>query len=67
MEIRQVRIHVHQPGFRTRVLDLATTLLDPEMYKKADLSTLFRQRWHAEMFHPDYPSSDSLYRASRAA
>jgi hypothetical protein len=49
MEIRQVRIHVHQPGFRTRVLDLATTLLDPEMYTKADLATLFRQRWHAEL------------------
>jgi hypothetical protein len=49
MEIRQVRIHVHQRGFRTRVLDLATTLLDPEMYTKADLATLFRQRWHAEL------------------
>ena len=49
MEIRQVRIHVQQRGFRTRVLDLATTLLDHEIYTKADLSTLFRQRWHAEL------------------
>src|SRR5215470_5145701 len=49
MEIRQVRIHVHQPGFRTRVLDLATTLLDHEIYTKSALSTLFRQRWHAEL------------------
>jgi hypothetical protein len=49
MEIRQVRIHVGTPGFRTRVLDLATTLLDPEMYTKADLASLFRQRWHAEL------------------
>ena len=49
MEIRQVRIHVHQVGFRTRVLDLATTLLDHEIYTKSDLSALFRQRWHAEL------------------
>jgi hypothetical protein len=49
MEIRQVRIHVGTPGFRTRVLELATTLLDSEMYTKADLATLFRQRWHAEL------------------
>jgi Transposase DDE domain len=49
MEIRQVRIHVGKPGFRTRVLELATTLLDPEMYTKADLAALFRQRWHAEL------------------
>jgi len=49
MEIRQMRIHVQQRGFRTRVVDLATTLLDHEIYTKADLSTLFRQRWHAEL------------------
>jgi hypothetical protein len=49
MEIRQVRIHVGKPGFRTQVLDLATTLLDPVMYTKADLAALFRQRWHAEL------------------
>jgi hypothetical protein len=49
MEIRQVRIPVRKPGFRTRVLEIATTLLDPEIYTKADLASLFRQRWHAEL------------------
>jgi putative transposase len=49
MEIRQVRIHVGRPGFRTRVLDLATTLLDPEIYTKSDLGMLYRRRWHAEL------------------
>src|SRR5271166_7048638 len=49
MEIRQVRIHVGKPGFRTRVLEIATTLLDPEMYTKTDLGLLYRQRWHAEL------------------
>jgi hypothetical protein len=49
MEVRLVRIHVGRPGFRTQVLDLATTLLDPDMYTKSDLALLFRQRWHAEL------------------
>src|SRR5579859_4931522 len=49
MEIRQVRIHVGRPGFRTRVLDLATTLLYSELYTKLDLCLLYRQRWHAEL------------------
>ena len=49
MEIRQVRIRIEKPGFRTQVLDIATTLLDHEIYTKADLATLFRMRWHAEL------------------
>jgi hypothetical protein len=49
MEVRQVRIHVGTPGFRTRVIEIATTLLDPEEHPKAELGTLFRQRWHAEL------------------
>jgi len=49
MAVRQVRIHVGTPGFRTRVIVIATTLLDPEEYTKADLGTVFRQRWHAEL------------------
>lgn len=49
MEVRQVRIHVGTPGFRTRVIEIATTLLDPEESTKADLGRLFRQRWHAEL------------------
>src|SRR5262249_49120857 len=49
MEIRQVRVRIGKPGFRTQVLDIATTLLDPEMYTKPDLAALFRQRWHAEL------------------
>jgi hypothetical protein len=31
------------------VLDIVTTLLDPELYTKADVATLYRQRWHAEL------------------
>ena len=31
------------------VLDLVTTLLDPDIYTKSDLALLLRQRWHAEL------------------
>jgi len=49
MEVRLVRIHVGRPGFRTRVLEIATTLLDAEIYTKKDLAMLYRWRWHAEL------------------
>ena len=47
--VREVRVVVQQPGFRTKVLVLATTLLDPEAYPVDALAELYRQRWHAEL------------------
>jgi len=49
MEVRMVRIRVTRRGFRTRVLDLVTTLLDPAIYTKKDLGDLYRRRWEAEL------------------
>jgi len=49
MELRQTRLHVGRLGFRTRVLVIVTTLLDCEIYKKSDLASLYRRRWHAEL------------------
>jgi hypothetical protein len=46
---------------------LVTTLLDAELYPLEALAELYRQRWQAEISHPDYPSSCSLYQGSRAA
>ena len=65
--IRELRVRVVQRGFRTRVLIVMTTLLDAEGFTHDELASLYRARWHAEMSHPDYPSSDRLYPASRAA
>jgi putative transposase len=36
-------------GFRTRVLDLVTTLLNADIYRKKDLADLYRRRWEAEL------------------
>lgn len=47
--MREVRVWVRRPGFRTQVLVVATTLLDPVAYPASAIAELFRARWHAEL------------------
>ncbi|HEX2520520.1 MAG TPA: IS4 family transposase [Terriglobia bacterium] len=47
--IRETRIRVEQPGFRTKSIVVVTTLLDPEQTTKEDLATLYRARWNNEL------------------
>jgi hypothetical protein len=49
LTVRECRVRVGQPGFRTRVLVVATTLLDAEAYATDDLAQLYRARWSAEL------------------
>jgi hypothetical protein len=49
LTVRECRVRVGQPGFRTRVLVVATTLLDATAFTKHDLAQLYRARWHAEL------------------
>lgn len=49
LEVREVRTCVPLPGFRTRAVIVATSLVDHETYSAADLAELYRQRWHAEL------------------
>ena len=49
IEMRELRSQVIQPGFRTRVVLVATTLLDAHAFTKEDLAALYRARWHAEL------------------
>lgn len=65
--IRETRVRVEQAGFRTETLVVATTLLDADEFTKDDLAQLYRARWNAEIFHPNYRSSESLYRGGMAA
>jgi hypothetical protein len=46
--VREVRVMVNRPGFRTRSLVVVTTLTDPAV-TAADLAALYRARWHAEL------------------
>lgn len=47
--IRETRIPVAQPGFRTKSLVVVTTLMDAQQTTKEDLATLYRARWNNEL------------------
>jgi Transposase DDE domain len=47
--VRELRVRVPQRGFRTRVVLVATTLLDAKVFAKEELAGLYRARWHAEL------------------
>jgi hypothetical protein len=46
--VRELRYEVRRPGYRTRVVTLVTTLLDPEAYPAEELARLYGLRWGAE-------------------
>jgi DDE family transposase len=47
--IREMRIAVTRPGFRTKSIVVVTTLLDPRQATKEDLGHLYRARWNNEL------------------
>ncbi|QDV64127.1 IS4 family transposase [Crateriforma conspicua] len=47
--VRHLRYKIHQKGFRTREVTLATTLLDAEVYTADDLASLYGRRWSVEL------------------
>jgi hypothetical protein len=47
--VREARVRVLQPGFRTKSIVVVTTLLDPRQTTKEDLAELYRARWNAEL------------------
>jgi len=49
LEVREVQVHVDQPGFRSESLVVVTTLLDAKKYRREDLAELYHQRWLAEL------------------
>jgi hypothetical protein len=49
LAVREVRVCVRHPGFRTKVLVVVTTLLDPEAFPRQDVAILYRIRWYAEL------------------
>jgi hypothetical protein len=48
MVVRELRYEVRQPGYRTRVVTLVTTLLDPVLYPAVELARLYGLRWGVE-------------------
>jgi hypothetical protein len=51
--VREVKVEVPFPGFRTRTLWVVTTLLDRRAYPAGELARLYRRRWQVEIFFRD--------------
>lgn len=49
LTVRELRFTVEEPGFRTREIIVATTMLDDQLYSKADIAELYHRRWQAEL------------------
>jgi putative transposase len=49
IQVREVHVQVHEPGFRTDSFVVVTTLADAEEYTKDDISELYHQRWLVEL------------------
>jgi len=47
--VRVIRVRVKQAGFRTRTLDLGTTLLDSVEYPAAAVAAAYLRRWRIEL------------------
>src|SRR5262249_28686304 len=62
LAVRELRVRVRHPGFRTRVLVVATTLLDAAAFPREDLAVLYRVRWYADTAHADCTSSERWVR-----
>jgi hypothetical protein len=49
LSIREFRYRIVRPGYRSRTITVATTLLNEKRYSVADIAELYRLRWDAEI------------------
>lgn len=49
LTIRELSVTVTQPGYRSREILVATSLVDVASHAKSDIADLYHQRWHAEL------------------
>jgi putative transposase len=49
IEVREIRVHVGQPGYRVESFVAVTTLTDAKEYPKEDIASLYQSRWLAEL------------------
>ena len=51
--MRQIRVAVNNPGFRTQEFYIVTTLLDVAQYPAKELAEIYFKRWDVELFFRD--------------
>jgi hypothetical protein len=49
MVLREIRYQIVEPGRRTQVFTVVTTLLDEQVYSKAEIAQLYGFRWNVEL------------------
>ncbi len=49
LTIREIRVRVETPGYRSQDLIIATTMTNPKEYSKEDIADLYHKRWHIEL------------------
>jgi len=49
LRLRETAVTVQEPGFRMRQVVVVTTLLEDQVYPKAEIAAAYRARWHAEL------------------
>jgi hypothetical protein len=49
LELREVCFSIEIPGYRTKFIEVITTLTDAEEYSQADIADLYGFRWNAEL------------------
>lgn len=60
LTLRQIKVTVPYPGFRTQKLYIVTTLLDAVQYPAAEVADLYFQRWDVELFFRDIKTTMGL-------
>jgi len=49
IEVREIEVHISQPGFRVESMVVVTTLVDAKKYTQEDVAELYHKRWLAEL------------------
>jgi hypothetical protein len=49
LDVRELRVHVQQPGFRTESFVVVTTLTDHQTYSSQEMASLYHKRWLVEL------------------
>ncbi len=47
--LRETKLTISQPGFRTKSFIVITTLTDPEAFSKEDIAEIYGYRWNVEL------------------
>lgn len=58
--VREVQVTVNEPGFRTELLVVVTSLVDHEEIPREDLADLYRRRWTVELHLRDIKTAMQL-------